>query len=334
MKAIDTLPKAELHLHIEGTLEPELAFALAERNGVALPFPSVEALRAAYDFDDLQSFLDLYYATMAVLRTERDFTELTLAYLERASDQGLAHVEVFFDPQAHMSRGVPFEQVVDGIVAGLAIGQERWDITSALILCFLRDRPVAEALEVLELAASTRLASIDGVGLDSAEVGYPPSLFEQVYAQAAELGLRLVAHAGEEAAPEYIVEAIDVLGVERIDHGVQAVQDPALLERLAAERIPLTVCPLSNLRLRVVDDLAAHPLPRLLDAGVLVTVNSDDPAYFGGYVGDNYAAVRDALGLTDAQLAQLARNGIEASWASEPRKHELLAAIDQWEQAD
>lgn len=334
MRDLDTLPKTELHLHIEGTLEPELAFALAERNGVALPFVSVEALREAYDFDDLQSFLDLYYATMAVLRTERDFTELTLAYLERASAQGLAHVEVFFDPQAHTSRGVPFEQVVDGIVAGLAIGQERFNVTSALILCFLRDQPVASALETLELAASTRLASIDGIGLDSAEVGYPPSLFAEVYEQAAELGLRLVAHAGEEAPPAYIVEALDVLGVERVDHGVQAAQDPALLARLAAERIPLTVCPLSNLRLRVVDDLAAHPLPRLIEAGVLVTINSDDPAYFGGYVGDNYAAIREALSLTDAQLAQLARGGVEASWASEPRKHELLEAIDLWESAE
>lgn len=326
-----TLPKTELHVHIEGTLEPELAFALAGRNGVELPFSDVEALRAAYDFDDLQSFLDLYYATMAVLLTEQDFADLTVAYLERAAAQGLAHTEVFFDPQAHTDRGVDLAAVIDGIAAGLEIGRERWGITSALILCFLRHLPAESAMQTLEHAMSLRPDAIDGVGLDSSEVGFPPSLFDAVFARAAELGLRKVAHAGEEAPPAYIVEALDILGVERIDHGVQAVADAALLSRLAQERMPLTVCPLSNVRLRVVDDLARHPLPALLEAGVLVTVNSDDPAYFGGYVGDNYAAVRDALSLTDAQLAQLARNGVEASWASAERKAELHAAIDEWE---
>ncbi|SDQ57672.1 adenosine deaminase [Microbacterium sp. cf332] len=326
-----TLPKTELHVHIEGTLEPELAFALAGRNRVDLPFPDVDALRAAYDFDDLQSFLDLYYATMAVLLTERDFTDLTVAYLERAAGQGLAHAEVFFDPQAHTSRGVDLAAVIDGISAGLEIGRERWGVSSALILCFLRNLPAESAMQTLEQAMSIRADAIDGVGLDSSEVGFPPSLFDAVFARAAQLGLRKVAHAGEEAPPAYILEALDVLGVERIDHGVQAVVDPALLSRLADERTPLTVCPLSNVRLRVVDDLAQHPLRAFLEAGVLVTVNSDDPAYFGGYVGDNYVAVRDALALTDAQLAHLARNGVEASWATAERKAELHAAIDAWE---
>jgi len=326
-----TLPKTELHVHIEGTLEPELAFALAGRNGVELPFADVDALRAAYDFDGLQSFLDLYYATMAVLLTEQDFADLTVAYLERAAAQGLAHAEVFFDPQAHTARGVDLAAVIDGIATGLAIGRERWGITSALILCFLRHLPADSAMQTLEHAMSIRAGAIDGVGLDSSEVGFPPSLFDAVFARAAELGLRKVAHAGEEAPPSYILEALDVLGVERIDHGVQAVSDPALLSRLADERMPLTVCPLSNVRLRVVDDLAQHPLPALLKAGVLVTVNSDDPAYFGGYVGDNYAAIRDALSFTDAQLAHLARNGVEASWASAERKAEMLASIDAWE---
>lgn len=327
--AIRALPKVELHLHIEGTLEPELAFALAERNGVTLPYSSPEELRAAYDFTDLQSFLDVYYATMAVLRTADDFRDLTVAYLDRAAAQGLAHVELFFDPQAHLIRGVAFADVIDGIERGLAEGLARHDVTGGMILCLLRDRPVAEALEVIEQAAAVSHRLL-GIGLDSAEVGYPPALFAPVYDRARELGLKLVAHAGEEAPPAYIWEALDVLGVARIDHGVQAVNDPALLERLAAERIPLTVCPFSNVRLKVVPELAAHPLPALLAAGVVATVNSDDPSYFGGYVGDNYQGLAEAFGYGVDALALLARNGVEASFASVERKTEVSAAIDAW----
>ncbi|GAA4961857.1 adenosine deaminase [Kineococcus glutinatus] len=329
MRDLDTLPKAELHLHVEGTLEPELAFDLAARNGVELPFADVRELRAAYDFRDLQSFLDLYYATMAVLRTARDFTDLTLAYLERSVPQGLRHVELFFDPQAHTGRGVAFEDVVDGIGEGLRLGRERWGVTGGLIMCFLRDQPVEDAARTLQ-AAATRRGSLLGVGLDSAEVGHPPALFADVFAAARAQGLHVVAHAGEEAPPAYVREALDVLGVERVDHGVQAVHDADLLRRLAAEQVPLTVCPLSNVRLRVVDRLEEHPLHRLLAAGVRVTVNSDDPAYFGGYVGDCYRALREAVGLSDAQAAQLARNAVLGSFADQARKAELLAEVEAW----
>lgn len=331
MPSLSALPKVELHLHLEGTLEPELAFALAERNGVALPYDSPAALRAAYEFDDLQSFLDVYYATTAVLLTAEDFRDLTVAYLERAAAQGLVHVEPFFDPQAHLARGVALDTVMEGISAGLSIGEARWGISSGLILCFLRDRPASEALEVLDAAIAGHRDAFIGVGLDSAEVGYPPSLFTEVYTRAAAAGLHRVAHAGEEAPPSYIVEALDLLGAERIDHGVQSATDPQLLARLAAERVPLTVCPLSNLRLQVVPDLADHPLPALLAAGVVATVNSDDPAYFGGYVGDNFDALRASVGLTDAEAATLARNAIEACFAVPTRKAAMLALVDAWE---
>ncbi|GAA4150542.1 adenosine deaminase [Leifsonia shinshuensis] len=323
------LPKAELHLHIEGTLEPDLAFELAGRNGVELPYASVEELAAQYDFSDLQSFLDLYYATMAVLRTEDDFAELTRRYLRTAAAQGVRHAELFFDPQAHVARGVPIEAVIDGIGGALAEAERDLGVSGGLILCFLRDQPVESADAVLT-AALTRPERLLGVGLDSAEVGYPPELFAGVFARAKDAGLHAVAHAGEEGPPSYIVQALDLLGVERVDHGIRAAEDPELMARLAADGIPLTVCPLSNVRLRTVPDLSAHPLLRLDAAGVRVTVNSDDPAYFGGYVGDNYLAIRDALGVTAEQAERFARTSIDASFAPTARKAELQAAVDAW----
>jgi len=327
--ALLALPKAELHLHIEGTLEPELAFELAERNGVDLPYATVEELSAQYDFDDLQSFLNLYYATMAVLRTREDFAELTRRYLRRAHAQGVRHAELFFDPQAHTSRGVAFDDVVDGLGDALDEAQRDLGMSGGLILCFLRDQPVASAEEALT-AGLARTDRIIGVGLDSAEVGYPPSLFEGVYARAREAGLHVVAHAGEEGPPSYVWEALDLLHAERIDHGIRSIEDPALVARLAEERIPLTVCPLSNVRLQATPDLRDHPLLRLDAAGVRITVNSDDPAYFGGYAGQNFTAVRDALGLTADQARRLARTSIESSFATAARKDELLAELDKW----
>ena len=324
-----TLPKAELHLHIEGTLEPDLAFELADRNRITLPFGSVEQLASQYDFTNLQSFLDLYYATMDVLRTEDDFAELTRRYLQRATAQGVRHAEIFFDPQAHVARGVPFEAIVDGIGAALADAARDQEVSGGLILCFLRDQPVDGAEQILTRALG-RVDSLIGVGLDSAEVGYPPSLFAGVFDRARAAGLHTVAHAGEEGPASYISEAIDLLQVERIDHGIRAVDDPELVELLVREEIALTLCPLSNVRLRAVPDLAAHPLRTLMDAGVRVTINSDDPAYFGGYIGDNFAAVTDALGLTALEAMRLAQNSVEAAFAPLDRKVALLHAIDGW----
>ena len=324
-----TLPKAELHLHIEGTLEPDLAFELADRNGVTLPYESVEHLASRYSFTDLQSFLDLYYATMDVLRTEDDFAELTRRYLRRATAQGVRHAEIFFDPQAHVSRGVPFEAVVDGIGAALAEAARDQDLSGGLILCFLRDRPVAEAEQTLTRALG-RVDTLIGVGLDSAEVGYPPSLFAGVFERARAAGLHAVAHAGEEGPASYISDALDLLEAERIDHGIRAIDDPGLVELLAREEVALTVCPLSNVRLRAVPDLAAHPLRRLMDAGVRVTVNSDDPAYFGGYIGDNFVAVQDALDLDALDMMRLAQNSVESAFAPLDRKVALLHEIDGW----
>ncbi|WP_256103375.1 adenosine deaminase [Streptomyces sp. ODS05-4] len=326
--AFPALPKAELHLHIEGTLEPELAFALAARNGVPLPFADTEELRAAYDFADLQSFLDLYYALMAVLRTEQDFADLADAYLERAAAQGVRHAEVFFDPQAHTARGVPFGTVVEGLGRALEGAEERHGVSTRLIMCFLRDQSAESALATLE-EARPHLDRITGVGLDSAEVGHPPAKFAEVFAAAAELGLRRVAHAGEEGPPEYVREALDVLGVERIDHGLRAMEDPGLVARLVRERVPLTLCPLSNVRLRAVDTLADHPLRAMMDAGLLVTVNSDDPAYFGGYVGDNFHAVAGVLGLGPEEQRALARNSFEAAFLEddEERRARYLAEV-------
>ncbi|MGP2437080.1 adenosine deaminase [Streptomyces sp. JW3] len=325
------LPKAELHLHIEGTLEPELAFELAARNGVALRYPDTEALREAYRFADLQSFLNLYYELMAVLRTERDFEDLANAYLARAAAQGVRHAEIFFDPQAHTARGVPLGTVVEGLWRALGSSEHHHGVSTRLILCFLRDQPADAALQTLT-AARPYLDRITGIGLDSAEVGHPPAKFREVYAQAAALGLRRVAHAGEEGPPAYITEALDVLGVERIDHGLRCAEDPALVERLVRDRVPLTLCPLSNVRLRTVETLADHPLPALLDAGLLCTVNSDDPAYFGGYAGDNFDAVRDTLGLTEDRLRELARNSFLASFLDddEELRARYLAEVDAY----
>jgi adenosine deaminase len=329
MTDIAALPKVELHLHIEGTLEPQLIFDLAARHDLALPYASLADLRGRYAFDDLQSFLDLYYANMAVLRTGDDFAELMLAYLRRAAAAGVRHAEVFFDPQAHLVRGVPLADVVDGLVEGGRLGEAETGITSALIACFLRDRSGEEALEVLDQLVDAG-APIIGIGLDSTEVGNPASKFTAVFARAGELGLHRVAHAGEEGGPEYVTDVLDLLGVERVDHGVRAVQDPDLIRRLAGERIPLTVCPLSNVRLKGVASLADHVLPRLIEAGLVATINSDDPAYFGGYVDDNYAAVATQFALSAADLARLAAHSVEASFLPPDRKAALGQDIDTW----
>ncbi|MEV6701453.1 adenosine deaminase [Streptomyces sp. NPDC051453] len=327
--SLASLPKAELHLHIEGTLEPELAFELAARNGVDLPFADTEALRKAYLFEDLQSFLDLYYGLMAVLRTEEDFEQLADAYLARAAEQGVRHAEIFFDPQAHTARGVPIGTVVEGLSAALSKSVERHGVSTRLIMCFLRDRSAESAMQTLE-SAKPYLDRIVGVGLDSAEVGNPASKFRDVYEAAGALGLRKVAHAGEEGDPSYVWEALDVLGVERIDHGLRCVEDPALVERLVRDRVPLTLCPLSNVRLRAIDVLEDHPLPRMMDAGLLCTVNSDDPSYFGGYVGDTFRAVHEALALDHERLRELARNSFVASFLDddEELRSRYLAEVD------
>ncbi|MFF0061115.1 adenosine deaminase [Streptomyces sp. NPDC005279] len=326
------LPKAELHLHIEGTLEPELAFALAARNGVVLPYKDTEELRRAYLFQDLQSFLDLYYELMAVLHAEDDFAELADAYLARVAGQGVRHAEIFFDPQAHTARGVPIGTVIDGLARALDGSQRRHGISTRLIMCFLRDESAESAMATLD-AAKPHLHRIAGVGLDSAEAGHPPSKFREVYAAADALGLRKVAHAGEEGPPEYIREALDLLGVERIDHGLRCMEDPELVDRLVRERVPLTLCPLSNVRLRAVDVLEEHPLARMMEAGLLCTVNSDDPAYFGGYVGDTFHAVHEALGLTEDQLRELARNSFLASFLDddEARRARLIAEVEAYD---
>lgn len=326
---IERLPKAELHLHIEGTLEPELMFELARRNGVHLPYASVDDLRRAYVFSDLQSFLDIYYAGCHALVKEQDFYDLTWAYLTRATGQGVRHAEVFFDPQTHTDRGVPFETVITGIHRALEDGRDRLQITSGLILCFLRHLSEEAAMQTLTEALPYR-DWILGVGLDSSEVGHPPSKFRAVYDRAREAGLRAVAHAGEEGPPAYIWEALDLLNAQRIDHGVRCAEDPRLVGRLVEERIPLTVCPLSNVKLRVFPTLRQHNLKQLLDRGLLVTVNSDDPAYFGGYVGDNFAATAAALGLSREHLLTLARNSFTASFLPDDEKRAYLAAVDQF----
>ncbi len=324
---IRKLPKAELHLHIEGSLEPELTFELAKKHGVAPKYPSVEALRAAYDFSDLQSFLDLYYAGADVLRDEDDFHALTIAYLRRAHADGVVHAEIFFDPQTHTSRGVALETVLNGILRALQQGEREFGISYRLIPCFLRHLSAEDAMRTLEelLPHKRHFAA---VGLDSSERGHPPSKFAAVFDRARREGLLTVAHAGEEGPPEYIVEALDLLKVSRIDHGVRCEEDPALVERLARERIPLTVCPLSNVKLCVYKRIEDHDLKRLLDRGLKVTVNSDDPSYFGGYVLDNYLAVQRGLNLSKADIAQLARNSIEASFLDAPAKSRWLAQID------
>jgi adenosine deaminase len=323
------LPVAELHVHIEGTLEPELLVRLAARNGTPMPVLDVDELRAAYRFDSLQSFLDLYYANLRVLQTEQDFYDLAQAYLARAAAAGVRRAEIFFDPQTHLAHGVPLEAVFGGLTAALADGARDHGISADLILCFLRDLGADAAGEVLRACLPFRDRFI-GVGLDSAEVGYPPVLFRQVYRRAAAEELRLVAHAGEEGGPDYVLEALDELRVERVDHGVRSMEDPGLVARLRDERIALTVCPLSNVALRVVTALGDHMLPAMLDAGLLATVNSDDPAYFGGYVDDNLDAVRAAFGYDDTRLAALARNSFEACFAPEADKRAWQAEVTAW----
>jgi len=321
------IPKAELHVHIEGTLEPEMVFDLAHRNHIDLAYDSITELEAKYRFTDLQSFLDIYYENMVVLRTRQDFHDLADAYLRTCPEQGVRHAEIFFDPQAHLKRGVPIETVITGLSD--AIDEHRDRVTASLILCFLRDDTAESAMATL-LAAEPYLDRIVGVGLDSAEVGHPPSKFTEVFRRARDMGLRVVAHAGEEGPPEYVREALDVLGAQRIDHGIRALDDPELVARLVREQIPLTVCPLSNVRLGVFGDIREHTLPRMLDEGLLVTINSDDPAYFGGYVEANVAAIREHLGITEKQLRELAANSVRASFLDEQAKERLLAEVDAW----
>jgi adenosine deaminase len=320
------LPTAELHLHIEGTLEPDLALALAARNRVPLRFADLDELRRAYAFRDLQSFLDLYYELSAVLRQPQDYTALAEAYLARAAAQGVRHAEVFFDPQAHLARGIPLEVVLDGLVEAFRESEERHGTTARLIACFLRDRDPAEAEALLPRLLPYRDLVI-GIGLDSAELGRPPELFERVFARAADEGLHRVAHAGEEGPPDYVRSALDRLGVERIDHGIRSLEDDALMARLREEQVPLTVCPLSNVALRCVHRLVDHPLRRMLDEGLVATVNSDDPAYFGGYLHDNVVAASRALGLTADHRRRLAENSFRASFLPEEDKARHLAAL-------
>lgn len=324
---LKALPKAELHLHIEGSLEPELMFELAARNDVVLAYDSVEAVRAAYAFDDLQSFLDLYYQGMAVLRTVDDFDDLAMAYFRRAHGEGVVHVELSFDPQAHLVRGVSLATQIEGLRRAMRRAARELDLSTALIMSFLRDRPAEEAMQVLE-QANSYLELIDAVGLDSAERGNPPGQFAEVFARARDLGLARVAHAGEEGPASYISEALDSLDIGRVDHGVRCLEDPALVARLREMQIPLTVCPLSNVRLKVVEAMHDHPLPALLDAGLKLTVNSDDPAYFGGGVLDNYLACHEAFGWDQEQLKALARNAIEVAYMDDARRLELLTRID------
>lgn len=330
---ITGLPKAELHVHIEGTFEPELMYALAQRNGVAFRYPSVEALREAYRFGNLQDFLDLYYQGMGVLLHEQDFYDLAMAYFRRAAQQNVRHAEIFFDPQGHTDRAVPFQTMIDGLWRAKADAEQQFGMTVSMILCFLRHLDEASALKTLEEARPWRDRFI-GVGLDSSEKGHPPSKFQRVFEAARKDGLKAVAHAGEEGPPAYVWEALDLLHVDRIDHGNRALEDDRLVARLAAEKMPLTVCPLSNLRLCVIDSMAQHPMRKMLQAGLMATVNSDDPAYFGGYVTENYLAVQQALDLTRAEILTLAGNGFRAAFIDEAAKARHLAALDAYAPAN
>jgi adenine deaminase len=326
---ITGLPKAELHLHIEGSLEPEQMFAFGRRNRVDLPFKSIEDVRAAYAFSNLQDFLDIYYQGAAVLQTEEDFHDLALAYFDRLAADGGVHAEIFFDPQTHTDRGLPFSIAIDGLLAGMKSAEAKHGISSSLILCFLRHLEEDAAFETLK-AAEPWLDRITGVGLDSSEVGHPPSKFQKVFKAAGERGLLRVAHAGEEGPPAYVWEALDLLHVDRIDHGNRSLEDAALTARLVAQEMTLTVCPLSNHKLCVVDDMTRHPLKRMLDLGLKATVNSDDPAYFGGYLGANYTAVVENLGLTREEVVTLARNSFTGSFLDEERVARHLQAIDAY----
>ena len=324
------IPKAELHVHIEGTLEPEMMFGLARKHGLVLPYASVEQLHQAYHFSNLQSFLDIYYQGAGVLRDEEDFHALTTAYLRRAHADGVVHAEIFFDPQTHTARGVPMAAIIEGLHRALEEARRSLGITYRLIMCFLRDLSAQDAMVTLE-QARPHVGVITAVGLDSSEAGHPPAKFATVFARARSAGLLTVAHAGEEGPPEYVSEALDLLQVRRVDHGVRSEEDPELLARLARDRVPLTVCPLSNVRLRVFDRMEDHNLKRLLRQGLCVTVNSDDPAYFGGYVAENYLAVFRALGLSRADIVQLASNSFEASFLPQPEKEAWLAKIRRFD---
>ncbi len=325
---IERIPKAELHLHIEGTLEPEMMMKLAQRNRISLPYSNVAEIRDAYNFSNLQTFLDIYYAGAQVLKESQDFYDLTWAYLERAAEDNVRHVEIFFDPQTHTERGVDFATVVDGIFRALLDGESRLGITFRLIMCFLRHLSESAAMATLEEALPFK-NKIYAVGLDSSEVGHPPSKFVRVFDRARQEGFLTVAHAGEEGPPEYIHEALDLLKVERVDHGVRCVEDPALVDRLVDEQVPLTVCPLSNVKLRVFDTLEQHNLKQLLQRGLCVTINSDDPAYFGGYIGENYLRIQQALDLTAADIYTLAKNAFMASFLSEADKQRYIDELDQ-----
>lgn len=323
------LPVAELHIHLEGTLEPEMIMSLAAKHSIELPYGSIDELRAQYEFSNLQSFLDLFYANMLVLRTREDFHEITMAYLQRAHASGVRHVELFFDPQAHVERGMDLRDVIAGIRDALNEAQDRWGISHKLIACFWRHAPASEALELLRLMIAEK-HDIDGIGLDSSELGFPPELFVEVFDLARESGLHVVAHAGEEGPADYIWQALDLLKVERVDHGIRCLDDQELVQRLVAEQMPLTVCPLSNIRLRAVDTMADHPLPAMLEAGLKVSVHSDDPAYFGGYMDANFASLIQTFNFSTEQLAQLARNSFESSFISDSAKRERLAEVDAW----
>lgn len=323
------LPKAELHLHIEGSLEPELMFALAKRNKISLPFAGIDAVRAAYAFSNLQDFLDIYYQGAQVLQTEEDFHDLALAYFRRSTQDGIVHAEIFFDPQTHTDRGIPFAVVADGLLSGMARAEAELGVTSKLILCFLRHLDEDVAFSTLK-QAEPYLDQIVGVGLDSSELGHPPSKFKGVFAAARAQGLKLTAHAGEEGPPAYVWEAIDDLRVDRIDHGNRALEDPRLIDRLVTDRMTLTVCPLSNLKLCLVDDLAAHPLRHMLELGLKATINSDDPAYFGGYLGANWLAAAQALQLDRTDLVTLAQNSFNGSFLTRPQIATHLDALDRY----
>jgi adenosine deaminase len=323
------IPKAELHVHIEGTIEPEMAFSIAERNNVVLPYASPGELREKYNFTDLQSFLDIYYSVTAALITEADFAEIADAYLARAAADGVRHVEIFFDPQAHTSRGVAIDTVINGLYGATRNSLAQHGLTALLIMCFLRDETAASAMQTLE-SAMGHVGKFIGVGLDSGEVDNPPAKFAQVFQRARQVGLHVVAHAGEEGPPEYVWQAIRILNVERIDHGVRAVEDPALIRYLVQNEIPLTVCPLSNVKLRVYDSMSEHCLPELLATGVTVSINSDDPAFFGGYIGENYEAAQRHLNLDDRQLFQLAVNSFQSSFVSQTARNEHVEAVREF----
>ena len=330
-KFIEGIPKAELHLHIEGTFEPELMFEIAHRNNIPISYDSVDELKKAYSFNNLQEFLDIYYAGASVLLHVQDFYDLTWAYLMKVHDQNLIHTEIFFDPQTHTDRGIPFDTVIQGIHSALEDGKEKMGISSRIIMCFLRHLDEASAFKTLEQALPFK-QWIDGVGLDSSEMGHPPSKFERVFAKAREEGLLTVAHAGEEGPAEYVWEAINLLKVSRIDHGNRSLDDDQLIKHLAETQIPLTVCPLSNLALKVVEDLKDHPLVKLMDAGLMVTINSDDPAYFGGYMNENYIGVANALDLSKKQIIELAKNSFKSSFLSDDEKEKMIMQVEQYYQ--